>query len=159
MDRYELYYQVAQSQLLEQDRRWQAVEVKARSFLTISIALLGAASLIVANFSGGVSGLNVFSWCVGILVITAICCSVGFSIGALYIRNWNISPDLEELQKHVSSLEYEDAQVIEWTADAMTQAYIQNDEILENKATMARYALIALSLKVIFLVGLVITMG
>ena len=159
MDKYELYYQVAQSQLLEQDRRWQAIEVKARSFLTISIALLGAAGLIIANFSSGASGLDIYSWCAGILMMTAFCCSVGFSIGALYIRNWNISPDLEELQKHVSSSEYEDTQIIEWTADAMTQACIENDEILENKATMARYALISLSLEVIFLVGLVIAMS
>ena len=39
----------------------------------------------------------------------------------------------------------------------MTQAGIKNDIILENKATMANYALIALSSEVIFLIVLVVS--
>ena len=159
MDKYELYYSVAQAQLLEQDKRWQAVEMKARSFTTLGVALLGVAGVIITNFTNGISGLDIYSWCAGILVLIAFCCSAGFSISALYIRNWNISPDLKELQGHVSNSEYDDAQIIEWTADAMTDASIDNDIILENKTTMVRYALISLSLEVIFLIGLVITTG
>ena len=77
MDKYELYYQVAQSQLLEQDRRWQAIEVKARSFVALGVALLGVAGLIITNLANGVSGLNIYSWCAGILMMAAFCCSAG----------------------------------------------------------------------------------
>lgn len=51
MDRYELYYNYAHSQIQEQNERKQSIEVKARGFITLSIALLGVAGLIVDNFT------------------------------------------------------------------------------------------------------------
>ena len=157
MDRFELYYKFAESQLLEQDRRWQSIEVKAASFMALSVALLGVAGLIMANFIGYPRNMEIQSLAIGALVLLTFCCAYGFSMGALHIRNWHVNPSLDELQQHVSNQEYTDAQIIEWTVQAMTNAYFRNNEILSNKADMARYCLIALSLEAIFIVILVAT--
>lgn len=53
MDRFELYYIYALSQIQEQDARRQSTEGKARFLLTLSIALIGVAGLVTANFGGG----------------------------------------------------------------------------------------------------------
>ena len=159
MNRFELYYNFVQSQLLEQDRRWQAIEVKARSFMTLSVALLGIAGVIIANFVGDVSNLKTHSLLIGVLVLLTFCFSFGFSIRALYIRSWRVSPNPERLQEYISDSEYTDSQIMEWTADAMTEAYAENNIILDDKATMAHRALIALSLEVFLLFVLIATIG
>lgn len=159
MDRFELYYSYLQSQLLEQDRRWQAIEVKARSFMTLSVALLTIAGVIIANFVGDASNLETHSLLIGVLVMLTFCFSCAFSIRALYIRSWSISPNPERLQDYISDPEYTDSQLMEWTADAMVEAYTENNTILDNKATMAHRALMFLSIEVILLLVLITTIG
>ena len=133
MDKFELYYHFVQSQLLEQDRRWQAIEVKARSFMTISAALLGITGVIIASFVGDISNLKAHSMLIGVLVFLTFGFSFGFSIRALYIRSWRVSPNPERFQDYISDPEYTDSQITEWTADAMTEAYAENNTILRRQ--------------------------
>lgn len=149
MDRYELYYNYAHSQIQEQDNRKQSIEVKARGFITLSIALLGVAGLIAANFTSTtlMMGEVSFSSLTMGLMLASFIWAVASSFRILSVDEWYISPPLERLQAHVQNPGYSDEYLVEWTADRMVQAYILNEGILMDKSGKLRWALIALSMQ------------
>lgn len=149
MDRYELYYNYAHSQIQEQDNRKQSIEVKARGFITLSIALLGVAGLIAANFTSTtlMMGEVSFSSLTMGLMLASFIWAVASSFRILSVDEWYISPPLERLQAHVQNPGYSDEYLVEWTADRMVQAYILNEDILMDKSGKLRWALIALSMQ------------
>ena len=147
MDRYELYYNYAHSQIQEQDNRKQSIEVKARGFITLSIALLGVAVLIAANFTSEIVTIGGFSSLPLVLTLISFIWAVGASFRILSVDEWYISPPLERLQAHVQNPGYSDEYLVEWTADRMVQAYILNEDILMDKSGKLRWALIALSIQ------------
>ena len=149
MDRYELYYNYVHSQIREQDNRKQSIEVKARGFITLSIALLGVAGLIAANFTSTtlMMGEVSFSSLTMGLMLASFIWAVASSFRILSVDEWYISPPLERLQAHVQNPVYSDEYLVEWTADRMVQAYILNEDILMDKSGKLRWALIALSMQ------------
>ena len=157
MDRFELYYNYASSQILEQNSRRQSTEGKARFLLTLSIALIGVAGLVTTNFGDGEVAWDSAAWIFAILAAIAFMCSLGLSLLVLHVREWHISPHPEELRNHVQNREYSDEELLEWTADGMTASYIFNDLILRDKASKLWMAMIAVVLEVVLLLGLIVS--
>jgi len=159
MDRYELYYNYAHSQIQEQNERKQSIEVKARGFITLSIALLGVAGLIAANFTSTtlMMGEVSFSSLIMGLMLASFIWAVASSFRILSVDEWYINPSLEEFQAHIQNPDNTDEQIAEWTVDSMTQAYILNEDIISDKSAKLRRTLIALYLEGIALGMLILT--
>ena len=158
MNRFELYYNYALSQIQEQDARRQSTEGKARFLLTLSIALIGVAGLVTANFGGGEITWDSVQWIFAILSAIAFICSLGLSLLILRAREWHISPHPKELQTYVQNDEFADTELLEWTADGMTASYIFNDLILKDKARKLWMAMTAVVIEVAFLLGLIVSL-
>ena len=157
MDRYELYYQVANSHLQEQERRRRAVELKARSVMTLGVTLLGIAGLIITLFVSEAGSLSAYSVTFVALTLAAFLLLFAFSMRTLWSSDWEMRPDTSELQEHVANADYTGEQIMQWAADSMTTAYVNNQAKLVDKAITARGAMIALSAEVVFLTLLAIS--
>ena len=144
MDRYELYYNYAHSQIQEQNERKKSIEVKARGFITLSIALFVVAGIVSTDFTSNrtvIDGANSLPlW----LTLAFAMLSMSLSFLALYIVQWHIMPPLKELQLHIHNPACTSEQLAEWIADSMVQAYILNEDILMDKSDKLRWALITL---------------
>ena len=157
MDKYELYYQVANSHLQEQERRRRAVELKARSVMTLGVTLLGIAGLIITLFVSEAGSLSAYSVTFVALTLAAFLLLFAFSMRTLWSTDWEIRPESGELREHVDNDNYTDEQIMEWAASDMVRAYTINLTRLADKAITARGAMIALSAEVVFLTLLAIS--
>ena len=151
MDRFELYYQVMRSHLQEQEIRRRAIELKAGSVMTLGVTLLGIAGLIVTLFSGEEANLPLFSLISAALMLIAFLFLFGFSLVALWSTDWEIAPVPNDAQAHISNPDIADSDILLWASESMSEAHASNLEILEDKAVMAKWSMIALSAEVGFL--------
>lgn len=144
MDRYELYYNYAHSQIQEQNERMRTTQGRAINVMTLAIALLGIAGLLVSDFTWGVNPVQrlVSSIC-AICLVVSFAVSIVFSLMAMIVNRWHISPRPDQLQSHAQNREYADAQLMEWVADGMVEAYRHNNQILNKKAGYLKWALAA----------------
>ena len=145
MNRYELYYQYALSKIQEQNERKQSLEVKARNSIGLSIALLGVAGLMVSNFASDMVSKSDFSWTIIGLIIVFFLSSIAFSMRTLYVYEWHINPDPNELQQTVQNSDYTTEDLLEWAAEGMISAYNTNESTLKGKDAKLRLALATLS--------------
>ena len=150
MDKIELYYQLANNFLREQDQRHRAIELKATSALGIGSTLVAIAALVIKDFSGvSPSNLPIESVMLaaglGIsFLFTAICVMI-----ALWPRSWGRGMNPQELADNLAG--YQDNGLIEWVADSLTMAFNQNENRVNKKAIATTWAMISLIGEVIFL--------
>lgn len=144
MDRYELYYNYVHSQIREQDNRMRTTQGRAINVMTLAVALLGVAGLLVSDFTWGVNPVQrlVSSIC-AICLVGCFVASIVFSLMAMIVNRWHASPHPAQLQAHAPNREYTDAQLMEWVADGMVEAYRHNNQILNKKAGYLQWALVA----------------
>ena len=157
MDSVELYYQVAQSHLLEQDQRNRDLELKATGTSGVGIALVGLAALVMADFSGvsanKLSALTfVLAGALGVTFLVAFY----YSLRTLWVRDdWDRRPMPRELAGHLSN--YPEKELVEWVADGITCAHEINERVLITKANAVKRAMLALSSETVFLALLAIS--
>lgn len=144
MDRYELYYNYAHSQIQEQNGRMRTTQGRAINVMTLAIALLGVAGLLVSDFTWGVNPVHrLMSSICAVCLVGCFAVSIVFSLTAMIVKQWQISPLPDELQSHAPNREYTDEQLLEWVADGMVNAYRHNNRILDKKAGYLQWALVA----------------
>lgn len=144
MDRYELYYNYAHSQIQEQNERMRTTQGRAINVMTLAIALLGIAGLLVSDFTWGFNPVQrLTSSICAICLVGCFAASIVFSLMAMIVNRWHISPRPDQLQSHAQNREYADAQLMEWMADGMVEAYRHNNQILNKKAGYLKWALAA----------------
>ncbi len=157
MDKFELYYQVAFSHLLEQDQRNRDLEIKASGTLGVGVAIVGLAALVIADFSTSSSlRLSAYTFlslaALGIMFVGVFVCT----IYTLWVRSgWDRRPDPEELAENLSK--FNDNELAEWVGDGISKAYKINEKNLVGKANAIRLGMTALSAETVFLALLAIT--
>ncbi len=154
MNRFEFLYNFAYSQLLEQNERAKFIRTIAMSFMTLNLALLGVAWLILTSLKLDTSPEGVLSWMFVIAVAVSFVLSILYSLKTLYIANWQVGAHPKELHTYVADTEYGSEQVVEWTATTLTDAYNKNDVILNEKASDLRRVIFWFWIAVVFVVAL-----
>ena len=154
MNRFDLYYNFAQSQLLEQNERVKFIRTIAISLMTLNLALLGVAWLILANLKLDNSPEGILSLMFAVVIAVSFVLSILNSLKTLYIADWHVGAHPKELRMHVTDRELDNEQVLEWTAETLTDAYNRNDMILNEKTSSLRSAIIFFWSAVLFVVAL-----
>lgn len=126
MDKYDLYYQVAHSQVVEQDARNQQLEFKASASIGLSATLIGLAGFTINTW-------NNWSILLAIFMLMAFLVAAIAAILILWVRNFYISPKLPEFSKHLTEGVFNDPQLTEWTADAYSVSIDLNEAALDKK--------------------------
>lgn len=155
MNRYELSYDFMKTLIAEQGVNRQSIEVKARTALTLSVALLGVAVLIATNLAGGLRGIDLPTAAVAALVVGAFLSTFWFSFQALLARDWRVSPQPRILQSHASNQSNADEEILEWLTDGMIGAYYANVENLGDKSAKLEWAFRSLLAEVALIVVLI----
>lgn len=128
MNKIELYYQWARDRAVEQVGTNRHFQTLATVVLSVAGALVGIMAL----------GSHRNGYAVGVIVFFALTAIA--SLAVLWPGKWLFNPQLKDLQKHVTSAEYEDQALVEWTADAITVASVENDKMLLLRAWLMRVA-------------------
>lgn len=154
MDRFDLYYNFAQSQLLEQNERAKFIRTIAMSLMTLNLALLGVAWRILANLTLDTTPEGILSLMFAVVIAVSFVLSILNSLKTLYIADWNVGAHPSELHLHVTDRELDNEQVIEWTAETLTDAYNKNDMILNEKTSDLRNGIFFFWSAVVFVIAL-----
>lgn len=133
MDRYELYYNYAHSQIREQNERIKAIQARVMNLMALNVALLGVFGLILPNITLGLGLSQILSAAGSLVVVGASVVSIFYSLKTLYLSRWYISPNLDDLQRNIQNMEHTTEQIVEWTVEGMAEAYRLNDEILDEE--------------------------
>ena len=160
MDGTMIYYQIALSQLDEQEERNRATEAKMSGLIGVAAMLVGIAVIVLKDFSNAppatLSGPTL--WLAGAIAVTFVVV-LGFGVDVLRPRKWRRDPDLKKFAKYLQ--EYEDTtKWDEWAGDQARNAVEANEELLNGKLTSVTRAIVALAVLVLLLVALtVVTRG
>ena len=98
MNKYELYYQVAQSHLSEQDGRDKQLEFKASATVGFSATLLGLAALTLGKTAG-------LAQVGAIVMVFGFVLAAAPSLIAFWIYNWRRDPHLSDLAGHLNEFD------------------------------------------------------
>ena len=154
MDKFELYYNFAQSQLLEQHERLKFIRTTAMSFITLNLALMGVVLLIFVNLKPDTMPAELFFGMFAVAIAISFVISVLYSLRVLYIDPWRVGAHPQELQTLIASSDYGDDEIIEWTADTISEAYRLNDKMFDEKANDLRLVIFWFWSAVVFVVAL-----
>ena len=156
MRKWELYYQVAHAQLMEQERRLRALRGKATSFIGITTTLVGITGLVLSGFPGA-SVLPLSIPFIVLMIASAIAFlgALGCGLWVLWPRTWRSDPNLRVFSGHLP--EYEDDVLVEWAGDQLSNAVEANEVILNDLVRVDRAGIIALTFMALLLVGLVVS--
>ena len=156
MNKFDLYYQVAHSHLVEQDNRNQQLDFKASGVIALSATLMGFAALTVTGWA---------SWSIWLALSMLIDFAVaaGASIPILWTKDFDRSPDLPFLSQQLASSDddglarFDDDGLTLWTAKEFSISVKINDRVLDNKADWLEWALAGLIAEAVLLGLLVIS--
>ena len=154
MNRFEFYYNYAQSQLLEQSDRLRFTRTVAMSFMTLNLALLGVTWLILADLKQGFNYGDIASWMFAMAIALSFVLSIFYSMKTLYLASWQVGAHPRELHALTADAQYSDEQIAEWTAETMTEAYRLNDAILDGKAVDLRRVIFWFWAAAVFVIAL-----
>ena len=153
METSELYYQIGQSQVQEQNERNREIDTKLASALGLAVTLGGITAVVLKDFTGNpdatVSGLTTgTALAVGGLFIT-VCF---FALAGLRARDWRADPDLQNFSTLLST--HPKSDLVEWTGDQLRDSVVCNDKALNRKATHLNRTLASLGFMVLCLMFL-----
>lgn len=139
MTKAELYYQIALAQFQEQHRRSAGFDARAGSIMAVAATLAGIGAVILKSFSGQTTVPP------GAIVVTAL---LGLSflgvalhgIKGMRPQAWSISPDPNDLAKHLHSPDYEEAGLTEWIGDRLAESVTHNEKLLRAKGEAVIWA-------------------
>ena len=134
MNKYELYYQVAQAQASEQQTRKHQIEFRASAALGLGATVLGLAGLTVTTWSDVLI-------IPAILIVALFLLEARFALLALDINKFHKSPPLSVLYNHLGDPEYSDEGLISWAGASISEAVGNNDELLGKKARHLHWSL------------------
>lgn len=156
MDKHELYYEVARIKYQETYQRNRDFDVKAMGLLTLSVALVGVAGIVV-RASGTPSEPVLTGFAVSLAAALMIAWAVTFScaLRTLFLRNWAAQPELNAFVEYIDSEDYDDDQMLRWAADQFKNANNQNREVLNEKARWLMVGQVTAGLLVVCFVVLV----
>lgn len=154
MNRFEFLYNFAYSQLREQNERLKFIRTVAMSFMTLDLALLGVAWLILANLKLDISFEGVLSLVFAFAIAVSFVSSILNSLKTLYLTDWHVGAHPKELHLYVTDREIDNEQCLEWTAETLTDAYDKNDMILSEKTSDLRNVIFSFWSAVVFVIAL-----
>lgn len=159
MDRYELYYNYAHSQIQEQNERIKAIQARVMNLMALNVALLGVFGLILPNITFGLSFPQILSLSSAMVIVVASVVSIFYSLKTLYLSRWHISPSLDDLQRNIQNMEHTTEQLVEWTVEGMAEAYRLNAEILDEEGRYLTKAMTGFWFTVAFLMILMVNVN
>lgn len=143
MDRYELYYNYAHSQIQEQNERIKAIQVRVMNLMALNVALLGVFGLMLPDITMemslsqilemGLSPSQVLVMAFSLVVVGGAVVSIFYSLKTLYLGRWHTCPNMDDLQRNIQNMEHTTEQIVEWTVAGMAEAYRLNNEILDEE--------------------------
>ena len=147
MDKSKFEYQIALSQLEEQERHKRVLEIKAVAILGLASTLLGHLLLSAGDdvgTSSSLCGWTIVAWVLGAgaYAVTIIAAVRVFSFG-----KWARSPDLAKLRNNLDGHELD--KVFRSLADDMRQDIEDNEKRLDNDRFCVSWALFALPIQVL----------
>ncbi len=144
MQKYEIYYQVAHSQLQEQHQRNRALDTKAARTLGLAAALGGVGSVVLKDFTGtALPGMSTWTLVAAVLLILSFAATCAFALYAMKPRDWRGDPDLGSFASHLPN--YKDHLLVEWAGDQIKNAVIANEGALGDKSQSVERALLTLT--------------
>ena len=153
MQKTELYYQVALSQMEEQEQRNQAIDLKMSGLITLSVTLVGVAAIVLKDFSQNQSIANWSTNPVALVGLALFLFVMTCGAWVLSPRSgWRRDPDLKRFREHLP--DYGDEVFVKWAGDQLGNAVEANEPKLNNKFKWLGYAIWALAVQVVCLIVL-----
>ncbi len=141
MDRYELYYNYAHSQIQEQNERIKAIQARVMNLMALNVALLGVFGLMLPDITMemslpqilemGLSPSQMLVMAFSLVVVGASAVSIFYSLKTLHLGRWHTCPKLDNLQRNIQNMDHTTEQIAEWTIEGMAESYRLNAEILD----------------------------
>ena len=151
MDRYELYYNYAHSQIQEQNERIKAIQARVMNLMALNLALLGVFGLMLPDITMemslpqilemglspsqmlemGLSPSQMLEMAFSLVVVGASAVSIFYSLKTLHLGRWHTCPKLDNLQRNIQNMDHTTEQIVEWTIEGMAESYRLNAEILD----------------------------
>ncbi len=133
---------------------WNAVD----SIDTKTNIILGFSSVILVLLAGFCSLDESKEWPTTSIVLLALALTAYFalvvmSVLSYRIRGWSYRPDLNTLLEHCNDDEYTAVQIKRWVADECEISFTDNQKMLDSKARLTNWVLIAFGAQVTFLVA------
>ena len=139
MNKINLYYEVAHSQLQEQDRRNGEFGGKAVGIMGVSASLLGINALVLRLSAPGAQGLSAIEIGVGVALLLSFLATFTLCLSVVRTRSWLRSPRLKDFAHHLR--DYEDEALTEWIGDQYRRSVEHNEGILSRKADLLSWGL------------------
>lgn len=135
MDKYELYYKVAQSKLVDQDDRDRQINLRATGVMAVGTTLVGFVALTLGNWPG---------WALPLAAMTLLFWAVesALVLSVVRTRDWHRSPKFDELDKYVDQYEVDGLTL--WVSRAVGASYTNNEQIIDLKSRRLNYAMYGL---------------
>ena len=155
MNKIELYYQTALSQIEEQEHRRRAIDSKGASLMGITVTLAGVAVILLKNFSGRADEtLGNLSIGIASAIALIAVASLLNTLRILKPREWHRRPDLSDMSRHVHNHQYDDTIMMDWMGDELRESISHNEKILNEKVNAVNFIvklLAALTALLVFL--------
>ena len=151
MNKYDLYYQVTLEKLQNQEALHTEFGSKASSMLTFGAALIGVGA-VVLNFSEANPTPGTALFWVFIVLISAFLSTAGWSLYALWPRNWEHSPKASEFANHLVS--YGDNVLTEWVGDEYRRSEERNRSVLDKKVSALKWGMMSLAVEAFMVAAL-----
>ena len=155
MEQTELYYQLAQSNLQDQDQRNRELELKATAILGVTSTLVGIGVLVLKTLSGvDGEGLSQTPVILFMSVLGAGFLIVFFgTVNALRPRDWRRDPELADIEQDLTA--YEPHVLEKWVGDQVQNNVNRNEPIVDSKVQSLLFAITGLGV----VVGAFIVLG
>ena len=156
MQKTEVYYQIAHSQLQQQYDDIRTMDTKAAGILALAAALGGVAALVLKSFSSDPKlEMSLATVAASICFCVFFILTCAFALLVLKTGSRRSDPDLE---KFSSLLPYSsDKAMGEWAGDQLRNAVTANEDRLARKARWMNSGLLFICLLVLGLIALSIT--
>ena len=147
-----MYYQVAQSQLLDQYQRNRDLDIKLVAAIATAATLGGITAVVLKDFTGSDSTSFTPFTIIPVIIITVGLVVTNLSaIFGLLPRAWRGDPDLCKFSSYLH--DYDDVTIAEWAGDQLRNAVRYNETVLFDKSKSLVWCMIGLLMIVVPLPG------
>ena len=157
MDKDDVFYEVARSQLEEQEQRRIATDSKAMRLVGLAVAFVGVAVIVLKDFSNNSGPLSCWSIGLAAAICVVALVIVGLVLWVLKPGTWARDPKLSDFLDAIRDPQYASYNFTEWAGRQFANAVEKNEKVLNMKLGLVKCSLGGLALLSLLLVSLVVT--
>jgi hypothetical protein len=143
------YYEVAMMKLNSQFRKINAIDTRTTSYFTIGSAILPIVAAFLGSDPSPLFESTGARWTLSLGVVFYVLLAI-FYVWSFQYTGWDSRPEVAQWKTVSTQFTVTDLQ--RWLGNACVEAYINNEPLIDRKASKSAWALWSLAGEVIFLV-------